>query len=128
MSNSFHINWDELPWYNMWGGADVGFKISQMGDVTVSYSRIAPHHKGNPHKHSNAQVCVLLQGTMDFYLDGVCHHVTTDDVFFVPANAEHYAIPTCEEDIINMELFLPARTEYVEKYEAFLKSLAQEAR
>ncbi len=84
-------------------------------------------HAIHPHSHSYEQLALILQGTCDFYCDGKKYRLTEGSFMAIPPNVEHYIhVHDSLVPVINLDVFIPARPEYVEEYQKFLAEHAND--
>jgi quercetin dioxygenase-like cupin family protein len=54
----------------------------------------------DPHSHPNEQWIYLLEGAMDFIIDGKSKHATAGSVIYIPSNTIHNAKVTSTNDVV----------------------------
>jgi 4-hydroxy-2-oxoheptanedioate aldolase len=65
-----------------------------------------------PHSHEFDQIAVIVAGSGHYWIAGIRHAVGPDSLLLIPAGVEHYIEPG-EETILNLDLFAPARPDYL---------------
>ena len=83
-------------------------------DLTLSFSRVAPHTAGAIHSHPHEQMIFVLSGSVDILLAGKLYGLKTGDVIWVPSNLEHTGI-SGDEPCEMLEIFTPARRDFEAK-------------
>ena len=63
------------------------------------------------HSHSHEQVGIILEGKLEFTIDGETRILVPGDVYTIPGNIEHEA-KTFEKPVKVMDVFSPVRAEY----------------
>ena len=90
---------------------------------------VATWENGNavrPHTHPYAQLAIVVKGQCDYYVDGTPYRMTPGSWVFVPKDVEHYIhVYDSDEPVVNLDVFFPERTAYVDEYEEFLKKIGQ---
>lgn len=71
------------------------------------------------HQHVNEQISYTIEGALTFYLDGKKITVHPGEVLTIPANMPHKAI--AEEDTVEFDIFTPARQDWINKTDAYLR-------
>ena len=119
-------NWNELPWrpipYKFVDGSckkylqAIGMECEGMiGTLGKSYNG-API---NNHTHHYEQLAIVLQGEVDFYVDGIPYRLTKGSWLNIPPHYEHYShVYRTIEPVIEIEMSTPYRegikTEHME--------------
>ena len=94
--------------------------------VTLAMAKCDNGNAKRPHTHPHAQLAIVVEGECDYYVDGTCYKMVPGSWVFVPANVEHYIdVQNSPCPVMNLDVFLPARPQYVQEYDEFLKSLEQ---
>jgi len=120
-------NWYESPWQPVRAGITrVVFAGHETEDKGITCA-VAACENGNavrPHTHPHAQLAIVIKGQCDYYVDGVAYRMTPGSWLYVPENVEHYIhVYDSDEPVINLDIFLPARPEYVQQYDEFTAGL-----
>jgi quercetin dioxygenase-like cupin family protein len=68
--------------------------------MMVALMRMPSGTGSDPHSHPNEQWIYLLEGTMDFIIDGKEKHATPGSVIYIPANTIHNARITSKDDVV----------------------------
>lgn len=89
-------------------------KAFSSDNATVTYSRVLPGFVPKPHTHAYEQIACILRGHCDFLVGDVRHHMVPGSVVVVPPNVEHGLIMTHDEEVVNVDIFTPKRSEYAE--------------
>jgi quercetin dioxygenase-like cupin family protein len=63
------------------------------------------------HSHPHEQVGIILEGKLEFTIDGQTRILAPGDVYTIPGNVEHEA-KTLEQPVKVMDVFSPVREEY----------------
>lgn len=79
---------------------------------TVAVNRLMPGHAPNPHSHPHEQITYILSGKVNFHLGDKVYLLTKGGFLHVPPNVSHYAEVIGEEEVINIDFFVPKREEY----------------
>lgn len=120
-------NWYESAWQPVREGITRVVFAGRETDGLGATLAVAACENGNairPHTHPYAQLAIVVKGQCDYYVDGTPYRMTEGSWVFVPANVEHYIhVYDSDVPVINLDVFFPQRTEYVDSYEEFLESL-----
>lgn len=82
-------------------------------DVLLVMNECQPDMQLRPHAHDFEQLALIMGGHGIFHIDGVAHEVGPGSALLIPAGAEHYLQPTGEEPVLNLDVFAPAREDYL---------------
>jgi quercetin dioxygenase-like cupin family protein len=63
------------------------------------------------HSHPHEQVGIILEGKLEFTIDGQTRILSPGDVYTIPGNVAHEA-KTLEQPVKVMDVFSPVREEY----------------
>lgn len=91
--------------------------------ATVQIGEFCNGHQKKPHSHGYEQIALILQGVCDFVIDDVPYRMTPGSYIVIPPQSVHYIhVYDSPVPVMNMDIFIPNRDEYIEEYNAFLKS------
>jgi quercetin dioxygenase-like cupin family protein len=65
-----------------------------------------------PHSHSFDQIALITSGCGRYHVGETAHEVGPGSVLLVPAGVTHF-IETVDETIENLDVFAPARDDYL---------------
>ena len=114
-------NWYDFPWREIRRGIKQVTFGTEAERITCTIGTIENNAELRPHSHPNEQIALCLDGKCDYYVDGIPYKMTKGSWIVVPPNVEHYA-HVYETDVpcLQMDIFSPARPEYVKIYKEFL--------
>jgi quercetin dioxygenase-like cupin family protein len=113
-------NWNDLPWQVLREGAMR--KLFTAEGATAHIAEFRNGHETRPHKHHYEQIAMILEGECDYYLDGVKHRMTPGGFMVIPPDTMHYIhVYDSSVPVINLDIFIPKRDEYVDSYNEFVK-------
>jgi mannose-6-phosphate isomerase-like protein (cupin superfamily) len=114
-------NWYDSPWRFIRKGIEQVTFGMEADLITCTIGRVENNAEVNPHSHPNEQIALVIEGKCDYYVDGVPYKLTKGSWVVVPPNVVHY-IHVYESDVpcLQMDIFSPARPEYVKQYKDFL--------
>ncbi len=72
------------------------------------------------HSHVNEQVTYILEGALQFDIDGKQIIVRAGEVLCIPPNMPHEAVAI--EDTIDLDIFNPPREDWINKSDAYLRN------
>ena len=103
--------WEEIPDEEVRPG--VRRRAFGTKDVLLVMNEAQPGMQLRPHKHDFDQIAMITSGKALFHVDGIPHEVGPGSILLVPAGAEHYIEPTGNETVMNLDVFAPAREDYL---------------
>jgi quercetin dioxygenase-like cupin family protein len=71
------------------------------------------------HSHHNEQVTYILEGALQFGLNGETIVVRAGEVLCIPPNVPHDAVAL--EDTVDLDIFTPPREDWIGKTDAYLR-------
>ncbi|MGA1996774.1 MAG: cupin domain-containing protein [Bryobacteraceae bacterium] len=71
------------------------------------------------HRHDSEQITHILEGALEFELEGERVVLHQGQVLVIPSNAPHSAVAL--EDTVNLEVFAPPRQDWIDKSDAYLR-------
>jgi quercetin dioxygenase-like cupin family protein len=105
------IDWSTTPWKPVRPGVD---RKSFGGEgATVTLHRLMPGHEPKPHSHPNEQIAYILAGTIRFHVGDEIHLVGPGGLLLIPPNVVHWGEVVGDEPVLNLDVFTPARPEYL---------------
>ena len=72
------------------------------------------------HSHHNEQITYILEGALQFQLDGQEIVVRAGEILCIPPNMPHEALAL--EDTIDLDIFNPPRKDWIEGTDAYLRT------
>jgi quercetin dioxygenase-like cupin family protein len=106
-----HIDWSKKEWKTVRKGIER--KAFGSDTVTMALHRLHPDHERLPHSHSNEQIVYILEGTVDFHIGEKVLRLGAGGLAVIPPNVEHYVSVVGDDIAINLDIFTPARPEYL---------------
>lgn len=105
------IDWEATEWREIRKGIE---RKAFTGDgATVALHRLWPGHALLPHAHPNEQIVYIMEGTVDFHIGDEVVRLGPGGLAVVPPNVTHYAELVGDKPALNLDIFTPARPEYV---------------
>jgi len=105
------VRWDEIP------DEEVRPGIRRRGfgteNVLLVMNECEPGMDLRPHTHDFDQIALIVSGTAVYHVGDDHHEVGPGSVVLVPAGVEHYIEPTGAETVHNLDVFAPARPDYL---------------
>jgi mannose-6-phosphate isomerase-like protein (cupin superfamily) len=112
-SRPVHTKILELPREAAFGGAVERCAVRSDGAL-VTFNWIQPGDGPSPqHSHPFDQLSFIVQGTMEFEVDGEHFVVGPGEVLAIPADASHGGRIIGDEVVLNVDVFAPAREDYL---------------
>jgi quercetin dioxygenase-like cupin family protein len=107
-----HVDWEAVEWKPVREGIERKAFTGQ--GVTLALHRLSPGHAVLPHAHPHEQVVYILQGLVDFRIGEATIRLGAGGLAVVPPNVVHYAQVVGDEVALNLDVFCPARPDYMD--------------
>ena len=105
-----HTDWASVPTERVNEGIE---RQMVWGDrVMVCRLRIAPRTVTPVHSHPHEQVTLVIQGPVEFTIDGQTRVVDTGDVLHFPSNIRHGAT-MLDREVVLIDIFSPIREDFL---------------
>jgi quercetin dioxygenase-like cupin family protein len=75
------------------------------------------------HSHVNEQITYILEGALQFQIDGKEIVVHAGEVLCIPPNMPHAAVAL--EDTVDLDVFNPPRQDWINKSDSYLRAEAE---
>jgi quercetin dioxygenase-like cupin family protein len=112
-SKLLHARWADLPRETLAGGALTRSGVRTDGSLLV-FNWIAPGALSPPpHDHPFDQLALILEGTAAFDIAGSETVVSAGELILIPSGVPHTARVVGDIPVLNVDLFAPAREDYV---------------
>jgi len=72
------------------------------------------------HSHANEQLTYILEGALEFDIEGKKIVVRAGEVLCIPPNIPHEALAL--EDTVDLDVFNPPREDFINKSDAYLRA------
>ena len=103
-------NWDTLPKEVVRPGVSrSGFRGE---DVLMVMNWLDPGMQTNPHSHPFEQCVYIVKGQMRFVIGDDVIEGGPGSLIRIPPNVEHYGEPIGDEQVLNLDVFNPIRSDY----------------
>jgi quercetin dioxygenase-like cupin family protein len=103
--------WDEIPDEPVRPGVRRrGFGTS---DVILVQNLCEPGMDVRPHSHEFDQLAMITRGRAIYHIGEEPNEVGPGSIMLIPAGVEHYIEPLGDETVENIDVFAPARTDYL---------------
>jgi mannose-6-phosphate isomerase-like protein (cupin superfamily) len=110
------VKWDDIPDEAVRPGVRRrGFGTR---DVMLVMNECRPGMDVRPHSHEFDQIAMIVSGTAVYHVGDVDNEVGPGSIMHIPAGVEHYIEPTGSEPVMNLDVFAPAREDYLHLLEA----------
>jgi quercetin dioxygenase-like cupin family protein len=105
------VDWSKIEWRPVRPGID---RKAFGGDgATLALHRLQPGHEPRPHAHVNEQIVYIMKGTIDFHVGDEVIRLGPGGLLTVPPNVQHWGEVVGDEEVLNLDIFTPARPEYL---------------
>ncbi|MBL8376869.1 MAG: cupin domain-containing protein [Burkholderiales bacterium] len=109
--NIHQIDWSKMDWQPVREGVDRKAFTGQ--GATVALHRLMPGHKPSPHKHPHEQIVYIIAGQIRFHVGDEETVLGPGGLLVVPPDTMHWGEVVGNEAVLNLDVFTPARPEYV---------------
>ena len=112
-----HYSWEEMPKEVL--SPSIARKIisgekAMVAQVFLAKGAIVPEHF-----HESEQITYILEGALQFELEGRTVVVGKGQVLRIPSNVPHKAVAL--EDTLDLDIFSPIREDWLKKDDAYLR-------
>jgi mannose-6-phosphate isomerase-like protein (cupin superfamily) len=105
------VRWEEIP------DEPVRPGIRRRGfgtrDVLLVLNQCKPGMDLRPHSHEFDQIAMIIKGRALYHIGTEPNEVGPGSLLLIPAGVEHYIEPLGEEVVENIDVFAPAREDYL---------------
>jgi quercetin dioxygenase-like cupin family protein len=112
-----HIRWNDLGLEDLNPLLQRQFVVG--GDLMLARVLMKKGCLVPRHSHVNEQLTYILEGALEFDIEGRKLVVSAGEVLCIPPNVPHQAIAL--EDTIDLDVFNPPRQDWIEKSDAYLR-------
>jgi quercetin dioxygenase-like cupin family protein len=119
------VRWEEIPDEDVRPG--VRRRAIGTSDVLLVMNECRPGMDVRPHSHDFDQLALIISGQAIYHVGEDHNEVGPGSVMLVPAGVEHYIEPTGSEPVMNLDVFAPARQNYLHLLEWMPERLGVEA-
>jgi quercetin dioxygenase-like cupin family protein len=105
------VDWETMEWRPVRRGIER--KAFTGEGSTVALHRLWPGHERLPHSHPHEQIVYILDGRVDFHIGEEVVQLGPGGLALVPPNVIHYVEVVGEKPALNLDVFTPARPDYV---------------
>jgi quercetin dioxygenase-like cupin family protein len=78
-------------------------------EANVQQFTIEPGATVPEHSHPHEQVGYVLEGALEFTIDGETHRAKTGDSYVIPGGEPHSAENTADVPVVGLDIFAPPR-------------------
>jgi quercetin dioxygenase-like cupin family protein len=103
--------WDEIPDEPVRPG--VRRRAFGNDQAMLVMNHCEPGMTVRPHSHDFPQIAMIVAGRAIYHVDGEPNQVGPGSLLLIPAGAEHYIEPIGDETVQNIDVFAPARADYL---------------
>jgi quercetin dioxygenase-like cupin family protein len=82
-------------------------------EVMLVLNHCEPGMEVRPHSHDFDQIAMITKGRAVYHVGDEPNDVGPGSVMLIPAGVEHYIEPLGEETVENIDVFAPARSDYL---------------
>ncbi len=104
------VDWSKMEWKKIRDG--VYQKAFTGNGATIAMHKLEPQHEPRPHKHVYEQIVYIMSGEVDFHVGDDVHRLGPGGLLVVPPNVMHHAVVVGDEDVMNLDVFTPAREDF----------------
>ena len=107
MMNPECANWEDQPWERVRDGVER--KLFSGEGATLQLTRLMPGHEPRPHSHPHEQIAYVLDGQIDFYIEGVATRLCAGSMLVIPPATRHWGEVVGDTPVLNLDVFTPRR-------------------
>lgn len=112
-----HQSWNEIPLETL--SDTISRKLftgerMMIAQVFIKKGGVVPTHQ-----HDNEQLSYILEGALEFELEGKTLVLKAGEILFIPSNVPHKAIAL--EDTVDVDVFSPPRQDWLTGQDAYLR-------
>jgi quercetin dioxygenase-like cupin family protein len=105
------VQWDDVPSEPVRPGVRRrGFGTR---DVLLVLNECEPGMDLRPHSHEFDQIALITKGRAIYHIGDEANEVGPGSVMLIPGRVEHYIEPVGDEVVENIDVFAPAREDYL---------------
>ncbi len=105
------VRWEDIPSERVRPGVRRrGFGTK---DVLLVLNECEPGMELRPHSHDFDQIAMITRGRAVYHVGDEPSEVGPGSVLLIPAGTEHYIEPIGDEVVENVDVFAPARDDYL---------------
>jgi len=112
-----YIPWKSIPLEDLNPLLQRQFVVGQ--DIMVARVLLKKGCVVPMHSHHNEQITYILEGALEFEIDGKQITVAAGEVLCIPPNMPHRA--TALEDTVDLDVFSPPRADWIGKTDHYLR-------
>jgi quercetin dioxygenase-like cupin family protein len=112
-----HYVWDQMEREIL--SPTIARKIVSGDKVMVSQVFLAKGAVVPEHFHESEQITYILEGALQFHIEGKEIVVAKGEVLRIPSNVPHRAVAL--EDTLDLDIFSPIRHDWLTKNDAYLR-------
>ncbi|MDQ3893216.1 MAG: AraC family ligand binding domain-containing protein [Actinomycetota bacterium] len=105
------FTWEEIPDEPVRPG--VRRRAFGTADVMLVLNECEPGMDLRPHSHDFDQIALITRGRAFYHIGDEANEVGPGSLMLIPAGVEHYIEPTGDETVENIDVFAPARADYL---------------
>lgn len=113
--------WDDLPWEDVLEG--LKRKVIPAEGGTLVLNHMTPGTVVPVHSHSHEQVMIIIEGEGEAIFDNERIPMRPGSFFVIKPNLNHGFVVTGTQEVLNLDVFIPKRTEYEQQYQSLLAEL-----
>jgi quercetin dioxygenase-like cupin family protein len=111
------FTWDEMAKEVL--SPTIGRKIISGERAMVSQVFLAKGAVVPEHHHESEQITYILEGALEFQIEGKTVVVGKGQVLLIPSHVPHAAVAL--EDTLDLDIFSPIRHDWLKKDDAYLR-------
>jgi len=119
------FTWDDIPDEPVRPG--VRRRAFGTDEVMLVLNHCEPGMDLRPHSHDFDQIAMITKGRAIYHIGTDPAEVGPGSVMLIPAGTEHYIEPLGDETVENIDVFAPARADYLHLLDWLRERRAQRA-
>jgi quercetin dioxygenase-like cupin family protein len=115
-----HFKWNEIAIESL--NPTIGRQMIVGTDVMVARILLKKGARVPLHSHHNEQVSYVLEGALNFLINGREFTVSAGEVLCIPPHMPHEAVAL--EDTVSVDIFNPPRQDWIDGTDSYLRQTA----
>ena len=112
-----HYSWEKIEREVL--SAAISRKIITGDKAMVAQVFLAKGAEVPEHHHESEQITYILEGALEFLIEGRTIVVSAGEVLRIPSNVPHRAVAL--QDTLDLDIFSPIRHDWLKKDDAYLR-------
>lgn len=108
-------SWKNMPWEAV--TADISRKIITGANEMIAHVYLKRAAVVPEHSHVSEQISYILEGALEFTIEGEKLVISSGEVLVIPPNVPHKAVAL--EDTLDLDIFSPIRQDWLDHTDTY---------